>query len=167
VNERAWQSGYAVVFPTKGIGSIPVARSIDNRSFRSPRKPLFSSYRLLLPRSTSDMMFRSIASRGQRKSQRPPDPLAALPCLVSCIGRTVSQRELVAATDWHRHVAARDAAAAAYLTDSMASAVRDFSVITRAERRHALSWSMLPEVSMLQFRNELRNCHDRSRGQAS
>jgi hypothetical protein len=32
VSERAWQSGYAVVFQTKGIGSIPVARSIDNRT---------------------------------------------------------------------------------------------------------------------------------------
>jgi hypothetical protein len=78
-----------VVFPTKGIGSIPVARSIDNGKSCNRRKPSHASYRPLLPRSTFDMMFSFIASSGQRKSQRPPDPLAALASLISRIGRVV------------------------------------------------------------------------------
>jgi hypothetical protein len=168
VIERAWQSSYAVVFPTTGIGfrfRWPAPSTTGDLA--AGVSGSLSSYRPLLPRSIFDTMFSFICFERPEEIPTPTRSFGR----ATLLGRVHWPRRLTKTTrcsnEFHWHVAACGSAAAAYLQGSRASIVRDYSVITRAEPRQALSWRKLTEVSMLRFRNEVRNCHDRSRGRAS
>ena len=147
--------------------SIPVARSIDNRRSCSRRKRLA----LQLQAVTSAQHIRhDVQFYCFERPEEIPTPTRSFG-RATLLGRVHWPRRLTKTTrcsnEFHWHVAACGSAAAAYLQGSRASIVRDYSVITRAEPRQGLSWRKLTEVSMLRFRNEVRNCHDRSRGRAS